>query len=383
MPAKSSSKKVGAKPKGDKRTKLIKRHRELVRQLKGLCVSFESFRPTGQREVISAANRLAGLDEAKLSVQVGVLEMVLANVEELFADNVRRFGVLSKKLRKYNIPLSQKEFESYMLESQQEELEELGQRVESIEKSVSKIKAIYKYYMNESGVSHTRGVSISGSQAILPISNSGVLGKVQEIGQRYGCWECGEKIEDKNSWIADHIPPFNLKKSKVLFAAAYFGVRMPTGFTLYPSCKRCSNYQSALVRAMNSTRNIGEYDFDADDKYYLFGGRKKANGVSVSSRATAAARTAWAGMTDLVCHICGAKQSHRDDDSYVADHFPPREFNTNYATTLFEMVGLRIIDPEVRPQCPSCSGSQGGRLSNDSRQLLSYAELFGITQYKR
>jgi|GEM_PF-6496398 len=340
--------------------------------------------PKGSGTKFPNPSKFKMLPEAQQKKLVLLIDASVALIELEIKKLVSSFKNQEKILKKYKIPYDPNEFNKMKHEEKQEMIDELEEKAKNLEIAKKKIVSIFDHYLDEAGSAHTEGVAISNSQALIPVNvNSEVYKELQRIGAKKGCWECGAKIDDKDSWIADHIPPFNLKKSKLVPLAAQLGEAIPGNFTLYPSCKDCSSEQSSLVRKVNTIAGYWNgIKKGSLEHQQLFGGKFLNNGVKATGRSTKNAHDTWQGAKGLRCHLCGDKKSHTKNSSYIADHYPPREFNTNYATTLFSRVGLKLPAPEVRPQCTSCSSKQGGSLSKDAEKLQQYADLFGITSYK-
>jgi hypothetical protein len=319
------------------------------------------------------------------------LEEAAEEIRNKIADDLDRLRIQNLTLDLFGLGTEEREFVDLDVDERKQILGANKKTLDEMSAMIEKVEDIFLYHMDESGAEHRHAVDISESQGRTPIgTTSKTYQDVQALGQAYGCWECGAFVGDENSWIADHIPPFNLRKGKLKGLREKFSLSASSGFTLYPSCKKCSSKQSALVRKINNEAGYWDTIEEDDDEYkLLFGGDYPNNPVATNGRSTAAAHKAWNGVKKIHCHICKGKQSHDDDASYVADHYPPREFNTSYAGKLFKIARkhygknkVKLPDPTVRPQCTSCSGKQGGRLSADTKILLKAAELFNVKAYK-
>jgi hypothetical protein len=272
-------------------------------------------------------------------------------------------------------------------------------------KQADEVKMIYKTVMGEEKGEHQNGIEVKGAAAWTPASEKD-RAAIQPVGQKFGCWECGEKIEDsKNSWGADHIPPWKMHKKLPLLAkiAEYAEDKdtkkkpkkppahgtwdkwlLGTPMWLLPSCKNCERLQSVLVKKLSAKGADLDTILPAMKKleWNLIRGGSADNKVQTSVHATAAAAKAWKGKQDeLACHACGRTQTSSEDTKYIADHYPPQEFNTHYARELFDLAGISVPDPVMRPHCPACSSGQSA-FRKAAAALQAIAKDVGITVYK-
>jgi len=232
---------------------------------------------------------------------------------------------------------------------------------------------------------HNKGVKIENTNLMItPIPTGGkVHAKVQEIGAKHGCWTCGKKMGDPGTgnWVADHIPPFRLAASAIdLFNAAFNTDFKYKKYVLYPSCVNCSRKQSSLVKRVARKPKLIP-DLSGKALAMFIGGDYAAKGVKTTLRTTLKAHVVWKSMAGLKCHICGAKHPVHESTKYTADHYPPREFNTNYAREVFRLAGVKVPGAHVRPQCITCSGAQAS-LNSASQKLQAIAKLLNVTVYK-
>lgn len=224
---------------------------------------------------------------------------------------------------------------------------------------------------------------------------------VQDVGndkQHGGCWECGADIADaKAAWVGDHIHSFALHKKGVLGKIAEVakgaGKKASKKFAdlaaweanmyIFPSCQDCSRTQASIVKKLKR-RNADVEGIltklkPVEWKLVLGGSKKWAKGP-VSSASTTGAKKLWDGQA-LKCHACGQDSSNSSETRYIADHYPPKEFNTHYAREVFKLAGISLVDPELRPHCPACSGKQGGGLKKKAAELEEIAKNAGIKVY--
>jgi hypothetical protein len=272
-------------------------------------------------------------------------------------------------------------------------------------KQITDVKSIYNSVMSlEKGV-HQQGIEVKGAAA-WTAANDKYRDDVQPVGLKHGCWECGEQIENsKNSWGADHIPPWRMHKRVTLLQkiSEYATdketkkkpIKPPAHGTwakweigsimwLLPSCKDCERLQGTLVKKLmaNGVDLAELLPTFKKRQWNLIRGGSADNKVQTSVRTTSAASKAWKGKQDtLACHGCGKTQTASEDTKYIADHYPPQEFNTNYARELFELAGIKVPDPVMRPHCPACSSGQAA-FKKKAADLQAIAKDAGLTVYK-
>ena len=207
----------------------------------------------------------------------------------------------------------------------------------------------------------------------------------QWTGLKSGCHTCNSHIEtDSNQpWIGDHNPPTKLSvRARVAF-------QIDDRITLlFPQCDVCSGKQSALVNKLNgkSTKQLEAYTWKSDEeKALIMGGKPRKPRYCISS--TGDKVSAAEGLqiqrlgTQNGCHSCDSRVPRF---IYHADHIVPQEFCTSYMEQIFRRLDLDYpAEFELRPQCPRCSGAQGGRMSRISVLALNLADQTGETQYKR
>ncbi|HEX7360054.1 MAG TPA: hypothetical protein VF283_06160 [Bryobacteraceae bacterium] len=209
----------------------------------------------------------------------------------------------------------------------------------------------------------------------------------QQIGVRHGCHTCGTilAIDRDQPWIGDHIPPTNLK------ASAQEHYDTPSKTILFPQCDECALKQSALVKRLNSTRIADLEDLEEEEEALIRGGkttgragRKRNKRYCIDASGPTVTQSEGVAIQKLGtrdgCHSCGKRVPR---GVYHADHVFPQEFCTSYMETIFKVLGLAYPTTfELRPQCPRCSGNQGGSLSSLARQAQQFAKDHQIITYK-
>jgi hypothetical protein len=205
--------------------------------------------------------------------------------------------------------------------------------------------------------------------------------QVQAIGDVHGCHTCKTRLEiDRDQpWVGDHIPPTELsvanKKS--------IRPEWDSGTYLFPQCHECSYAQSAVVRSLNGGKNYA--DLDAKEKRLIGSGKRFNLNKCVPSSGPKVTPTEGQQIQVLGskngCHSCHGKVP---TTVYHADHTFPQEFCTNYMQDVFKDLGLTYPTTfELRPQCPRCSGNQGGKVKQIMEVATAYArENLKITVYK-
>jgi len=226
-----------------------------------------------------------------------------------------------------------------------------------------------------------RGAAVDTSPFGQPTEDERLF--VNNQGAIHGCHTCLTHLatDTNQPWIGDHIPPTRLAD----------GVKRAYGLEneqvrLLPSCSECSSQQSALVNRLNMEYHLGGLTaFDALDEYEQFmltGG--------YTSQGELKSRTARVNKTQGLtvqkngsvdgCHIC---QENIPQKVYHADHCPPQEFGTSYMPKVCAKLGITLPAKTVlRPQCPRCSGAQGGDLAHVVSFALLAAQEMGIVVYK-
>lgn len=207
--------------------------------------------------------------------------------------------------------------------------------------------------------------------------------QVQEQGKDFGCHTCITHLEtDKDQpWVGDHIPPTELawgdKKSVM-------GKDWDESTYLFPQCHECSHKQSAVVRNLkNKTRKYA--DLTAGEKKLIGFGRLRLKGKYIDSSGPKVTATEGDQIQQLGvrngCHSCGTKYPVL---TYHADHSFPQEFCTHYMEEVFKDLGLAYPTSfDLRPQCPRCSGQQGGKMKQIMDVATAYAtENLKIVVYK-
>lgn len=218
------------------------------------------------------------------------------------------------------------------------------------------------------------GISISLLQFSL---TSDLREKVQEQGGLYGCHTCLTHLEtDKDQpWVGDHIPPTEVSwgdKKSVM------SKNWDESTYLLPQCHECSHKQSAVVRDLK--KGTKKYkDLNASQKNLIGFGRLRKGGYIDSSgpkvTATEGAQIQQLGVRNG-CHSCGTNYPVL---TYHADHSFPQEFCTHYMESVFKDLGIDYPDTfDLRPQCPRCSGHQGGKM----KQIMDVATAYATENLK-
>lgn len=202
---------------------------------------------------------------------------------------------------------------------------------------------------------------------------------VNKLGKSVGCHTCLSMVHlDKNQpWVGDHCPPTELKDAAYLH---YSGAASVPGRRLYPQCHECSGQQAALVRQINSCRGVYP-KLSADEKKLILGNGKWSHGSVASSGpnvSTSEGLQIQALGVSHGCHTCGSKYPTKH---YIADHFPPVQFQTHYMLEICEKLGVKLPSARVLPQCVRCSTNQGGTMSALTRVSKKVADQLKITRY--
>lgn len=190
---------------------------------------------------------------------------------------------------------------------------------------------------------------------------------IQAIGAKSGCHTCGFYLNADNNqpWVADHNPPTNLSDAA---KKALWPKGMPS-LVLMPQCDRCAREQATLVKALNgmSATQVAKYKFKGNEKKLILGGVPlRTPKYCLSTAGTKATDSEGKAIQALgilnKCHSCG---SDKPCTTYHADHIFPAEFATPYMQRVFKALGIShpgmAAQNELRPQCPRCSGEQGGK----------------------
>lgn len=225
------------------------------------------------------------------------------------------------------------------------------------------------------------------------IANETQRALVQQMGAAHGCHTCNKHIENTTqTFIVDHIPPRAIFSSNPTAAAITY--------RFFPHCDECASKQSRLVQDIkdnNKTllhelqkwcgqrsekeladirRVLKGFLLDEFQIKLLTGG----SGPSYSGHGgdpTRADRERINNRTKpIACHSCDRQQALF---IYHADHCPPKEFAMTYwfKNSIRDLATADDIEKEVkeiiskievnlarsffRPQCPTCSHTQGGR----------------------
>lgn len=229
------------------------------------------------------------------------------------------------------------------------------------------------------------GVKISSTQFSL---TGDLRRQVQDVGKAHGCHTCLTvvNVDPDQPWIGDHVPPTNFPRKVI------DNLLWPDQVVkLRPQCDTCSNEQANLVRKIVRTKKltgltdkelklVGCQTFVAD-----FAILPLAKGAFVpSSGPTVSASEGIAVQTLGLKHGCLTCGESFPRTVYHADHAFPQEFCTSYMEDLFGHLGLTYpTDFELRPQCPRCSGHQGGKMKAVADEAIAYCrDVLQIPVYK-
>lgn len=214
-------------------------------------------------------------------------------------------------------------------------------------------------------------------------------------GQKTGCHTCGTQLEidPDQPWIGDHSYPTNLSDHVIRVLNADTGrprfdkrVRR----YLFPQCHECSVGQAAEVLYLNSLTSAAIIELLKDGVrrariYRLIHGLLAPDTTRNCVKSSGPAVTESEGRR---IQALGSKNGCHSDPAhkvpaktYIADHFFPQEFCTGYMLQVFKLLGLENLIPEIyelRPQCPRCSGHQGGKMSQIATLAQEFAILLGI-----
>lgn len=241
-----------------------------------------------------------------------------------------------------------------------------------------------------------KGVVISFNQFSL---TSKMKSDCNEQGTAFGCHTCPSHVEiDKDQpWVGDHFPPTELKDYARAALDKLFGTKLLVSTKkqiLRPQCNDCSNQQAALVRKLNNmtaSEIMKWLEKDEAELQWVLcliqGVEPPNNGNCIMASGAKVSDSEGKAIQLLgVRDGCHSDPTHKYPvTKYHADHTWPQEFCTNYMDQVMEKLGLIKYKPkqqELRPQCPRCSGNQGGKLSQISKLALAFAEANNITFYK-
>ncbi len=223
------------------------------------------------------------------------------------------------------------------------------------------------------------GISISLMQFSLTES---LRQQVQAIGDLHGCHTCLSRLEiDRDQpWVGDHIPPtelpWGIKKSVM-------GKDWADDTHLFPQCHECSHQQSTLVRNLkNGSKKYS--DLSASEKNLIGFGRLRLKNKIESSGPKVTADEGFRIQELGKKHGCHSCKTKYPVTTYHADHSFPQEFCTHYMEGVFADLGFKYPTTfELRPQCPRCSGHQGGKMKQIMDVATEYArENLGMVVYK-
>jgi len=152
---------------------------------------------------------------------------------------------------------------------------------------------------------------------------------------------------------------------------------------LFPQCHDCDYQQGALVRRLGGNRGAILLSSNYEKKL-IFGGKPKIPRYCIRATGPKVKPNEGNRIQKLGarngCHSCGAQVP---TTTYHSDHTFPQEFCTHYMEQVFDVLGLAFPQNfELRPQCPRCSGDQGGAIRRIRTLALRCAKANGITAYK-
>lgn len=263
-------------------------------------------------------------------------------------------------------------------------------------------KQLYDLLVEEIKSNQSRG-DWKGKGVVVSFNQFSLTPKMKsdcnEQGTVHGCHTCDSHVEvDKDQpWVGDHFPPTELKAHACKALAELFGSKLLVSQKqiLRPQCNDCSNQQAALVRKLNNMTTSEIMNWLGKDEGELFWTLCLIQGAeppSVGKNCIFSSGPKVSETEGKQIQILGIRDGCHSDPThkypvtkYHADHTWPQEFCTSYMDDVFKALKLIQHKPkqqELRPQCPRCSGNQGGKLSQISKLALAFAEVNGITFYK-
>lgn len=218
------------------------------------------------------------------------------------------------------------------------------------------------------------GVPLSVNESIKEVSSDNKK-KVNDIGTEHKCHSCKERGNDV--WIADHIPPRHLTRAKVQY---YWNGKWDGKYRFFPHCQACAECQSGIVSNIKRTPLSDLLPLDRNERLMIVDTRKNMSNVGHAGKPSTTDRANIQPKGIMYqCHTCGKGPFN---GRYVADHVPPREFNTPYMKSILKALGIEIREPTARPQCRNCSNKQGGQLKAFSEMIIEIAKSCGFIVYK-
>jgi hypothetical protein len=240
------------------------------------------------------------------------------------------------------------------------------------------------------------GVEVSFNQFSL---TSKMKAEVNEQGRLHGCHTCPShlEIDSDQPWVGDHFPPTELKPHArkaldQLFGTNYVNVNQQV---LRPQCNDCSNRQAALVRLLNTMTGTEIVDWlkkDEDELLSVLCLIQGATPPAIGKNCIQASGPKVSSIEGKLIQDLGIRDGCHSDPThnvpattYHADHIWPQELCTSYMDAVLKHLKLIQHKPakqELRPQCPRCSGNQGGKLKQIATLAQDYATQNNITFYK-
>lgn len=240
------------------------------------------------------------------------------------------------------------------------------------------LKAKFRTFLTMA--SHSRynggGVKLGGTKSPGSLS-AGKKIEINRIGRTHGCHTCGSAPQDV--WIADHIPPKELAEKAILH---YWPGWKKNSYRFYPHCNGCAAKQSALVKKLNGLSKKGAAFpvLKADEQKNI---HHNDLSLSISGKKAVASGDQRAQMQDFGdadgCHVCGKRVA---SETFDADHLPPQEFGTSFMQEALRILGLRVPEWQVRPQCKTCSRGQGTDVKKLSEKVRVIMKEHGLKVYK-
>ena len=201
------------------------------------------------------------------------------------------------------------------------------------------------------------GESISLGKGTKPASVTAEHRKsINRIGRSTGCHKC--LLAPRGPWIVDHIPPRGLKAGIVEnYVPGWIGSK---SYRFFAHCSACAKAQSKLVRKLNKIwKSKGTLpDLSTFEAKLIHHDNDKLSVVGQSGAPRLVQRFVVQNKGRLKgCHCCKTRKS---SSGFIADHYPPQEFATNYMLDAVRLLKLRRPAWQLRPQCQICSNRQGG-----------------------
>lgn len=213
--------------------------------------------------------------------------------------------------------------------------------------------------------------------------------EVNDIGKLHGCHSCLTKVDtDKNQpWIGDHQPPTELS------GRARTALGLPDEIydgtvKLRPQCDVCSISQAPTVKRINTeVASAAVPNLNALGRLLLGTvAPKHAHCINASSsRVSASEGLAIQRLGEV--HGCHSCKTLYPKDAYHADHCPAVCYTFSHVIAILQyakdnVTGCRKIAIgqtfELRPQCPSCSHEQGGKMNELHKRSTMLAKRLGI-----